>query len=173
MAKLRIEASLRPSGASLRTIGRELRDMDSRKVTGIFRDALEPAAAPFVRAVKASALAIPVTGVKQTGLRARIAACAETATWGTGRTVNVAVQVNGSRMPEGEKGLPLYMEGVAGGRINHARWRHPVYQTARNPDTWVQQAPHPYFHQAADGFGRAGGEALKVALEDITRQLNG
>jgi hypothetical protein len=163
MAKLRIEASLRPSGASLRTIGRELRDMDSRKVTGIFRDALEPAAAPFVRAVKASALAIPVAGTKQTGLRARIAACAETATWGTGRTVNVAVQMNPQRMPRGEMALPLGMEGAK-------RWRHPVYG---DREVWVTQAPHPYFHQAADGFGRAGGEALKASLDDITRQLNG
>ncbi len=171
MARLRIEAALRPSGASLRTIGRELRDMGQRKVTGLFRDALEPAAAPFVRAVRASALAIPATGEKHTGLRARIAACAETATWGQGRTVNVAVQVNPGRMPEGERGLPLYMEGVPGGRINHARWRHPVY------GRWLPGQPdqpsHPFFFQAASGFGGAGGEALKASLEDITRKLNG
>lgn len=171
MAKLRIEASLSSRGASLRTIGRELRDMDARKVTGIFKDALEPAAAPFVAAVRSSALAIPVTGEKHTGLRARIAACAETATWGTGRTVNVAVQMNPARMPPGEFGLPLYMEGVhTPGRIDHARWRHPVY------GRWLPNQPnqpsHPYFHQAADGYGRAAGEALKGALDDITRQLN-
>jgi hypothetical protein len=173
MAKLRIEAHLGPRGASLRTIGRELRGMDQRKVTGLFRDALEPVARSFVPRVRASALAIPVTGTKQTGLRARIAVCAETATWGTGREVNVAVQINPKRMPPGEMGLPLYMEGVAGGRINHARWRHPVFQTARNPDTWVQQPAHPFFYPAVSGFGRAGGEALKASLEDITRQING
>jgi hypothetical protein len=164
VAKLRIEASLRPSGASLRTIGRELRGMDARKVTGIFKDALEPAAAPFVRAVRASVLAIPVIpGGKHTGLRARIAGCAESATWGTGRTVNVAVQMNPQRMPPGELALPLGMEGAK-------RWRHPVYG---DREVWVTQAPHPYFYQAADGFGRAAGEALKASLEDITRQLNG
>jgi hypothetical protein len=173
MPRADIRVDLGARGATLRTIARELRGMDQRKVTGLFRDALEPAAVPFVRAVRASALAIPVTGEKHTGLRARIAACAETATWGQGRTVNVAVQINPGRMPEHEKGLPLYMEGVPGGRINHARWRHPVFQTARNPDTWVQQPPKPYFYQAADGYGRAAGAAIQSALDDITRQING
>jgi hypothetical protein len=172
MARLRLDVGLRPRGASLQTIGRELRAMDDRKVKRLFRDALEGAAPPFVRAVRASALAIPVTGEKQTGLRARIAACAETATWEQGRGVNVAVQINPKRMPPGEMGLPLYMEGVAD-RRRHNRWRHPVYQTPRNPDTWVTQLPHPFFYPAASGFGRAGGEALKGALEDITRKING
>jgi hypothetical protein len=174
MAKLRLEVGLQSRGASLRTIGRELRDMDQRKVTGLFRDAIEPVARRYVPRVRASVMAIPVIPEgKQTGLRARIAACAETATWGTGREVNVAVQVNPQRMPEHEKGLPLYMEGVAGGRINHARWRHPVFQTPQNPDTWVQQPSHPFFGRATDGYGRAAGDALKAALEDITRKING
>ena len=128
MAHADIRVNLGPRGASLRTVARELRGMDQRKVTGLFRDALEPAAQPFVRAVRASALAIPVIPEgKQTGLRARIAACAESATWGTGREVNVAVQINPQRMPPGEKALPLGMEGAK-------RWRHPVYG---NRENWV------------------------------------
>ena len=35
MARLRLDVGLRSQGASLRTIGRELRDMDERKVTGM------------------------------------------------------------------------------------------------------------------------------------------
>jgi hypothetical protein len=66
-------------------------------------------------------------------------------------------------MPAREMSLPLMMEGAK-------RWRHPVYGNTGN---WVQQAPRPYFYQAASGFGRAGGDALKAALEDITRQING
>jgi hypothetical protein len=171
VAKLRLEVGLRSRGASLRTIGRELRDMDERKVTGIFRDALEPVARRYVPRVRASVMAIPVIPEgKQTGLRARVAACAETATWGSGREVNVAVEINPQRMPPGEMGLPLYMEGIPGGRINHARWRHMVYG---NPDVWVTQESHPYFDRGVAGYGRAGGEALKAALEDITRKFNG
>src|SRR5437879_2667815 len=93
MARMRLEVGLRSQGASLRTIGRELRDMDDRKVTGLFRRALMGASKPYVRAVKVSAMAIPTTGEKHTGLRARIADCAETATWGQGRQVNVAVEI--------------------------------------------------------------------------------
>lgn len=170
MARLRLEVGLLLQGASLRTIGRELRDMDARKVTGLFKDALQRAAPPFVAAVRASALAIPTTGEKHTGLRARIAGCAETATWGAARTVNVAVEINPKRMPSGELGLPLYMEGVID-KARHNRWRHPVY--GRSEDPWVQQPSHPFFYQAASGFGRAGGEALKGVLEDVTRKLSG
>jgi hypothetical protein len=128
--------------------------------------------------VRASVLAIPTTGEKHTGLRARIALCAEQASWeptSPPRSVAVAVEMNPKHMPPGELGLPLYMEGVytpaSRGKINHARWRHPVY--GRSEDPWVQQPSHPYFYAPASGFGRAGGEALKASLEDITRQING
>jgi hypothetical protein len=170
MARLRLEVGLQSRGASLRTIGRRLRDMDDRKVKDLFRGALEPAARTFVPRVRASALAIPTKMEgEQTGLRARIAACAETATWEQGRGVNVAVLINPKRMPPRELGLPLYMEGVVD-KARHNRWRHPVYG---NREVWRGQPSHPFFYQAASGFGRAGGEALKGALEDITHQLNG
>jgi hypothetical protein len=83
--------------------------------------------------------------------------------------VSVAVQIQPRRMPDREKGLPLYMEGVAEGR--HDRWRHPVF--GRSKDPWKQQDSHPYFYRAASGFGRASGEAMRRALDDITRQING
>jgi hypothetical protein len=71
--------------------------------------------------------------------------------------------MNPKDMPPGELSLPLGMEGVK-------RWRHPVYG---NREVWVTQAPHPYFQQAAAGFGPAAGLALRASLEDITRQING
>ena len=172
MAQARVRMNLGHSGANLSTIGRELRDMTDAKVTGLFRKRLEDAAAPFVPLVRASALAIPTTGEKHTGLRARIAGCAEVASWEAGRAAHVAVEINPARMPAGEMGLPLYMEGVVGpGRINHARWRHPVY------GRWLPNQPnqpsHPYFHRAADGFGPAARNALEKALGDITGQISG
>jgi hypothetical protein len=173
MARADIRVDLGARGASLRTIARELRGMDDAHVRALFRRRMGDAAKPFPRAVRASVLAIPVTGKKHTGLRARIALCAETASWESAvtRSASVAVEMNPKRMPPGEMGLPLYMEGVPGGRINHARWRHPVY------GKWLPGQPnqpsHPYFYQAASGFGRAAGEALKVALDDITKQISG
>lgn len=161
--RISLRVNLRSSGADLRTIGRELKAMDDRKVTDLFKRRLEPVARTFVPLVQASVMAIPTTGTKHTGLRARIAACAQTATWGHGREVNVSVEMNPKKMPPGELSLPLGMEG-------EKRWRHPVYG---NREEWVTQPPHPYFYQAADGYGRAAGDALRAALEDITWQVNG
>jgi hypothetical protein len=171
MARAEIRIDLGEQGATLRVFARQLRDMDERKVTGIFRDALEPVAKRFVPLVQASALAIPTTGTRHTGLRARIAACAETATWGSGREVDVAVEIDAHRMPDGEKALPLYMEGVGVGHRGDVRWRHPVF--GRDKDPWVQQPAHPYFYQAVAGYGPAAGQALRAAVDDITRQING
>jgi hypothetical protein len=120
--------------------------------------------------VRASALAIPTTGKKHTGLRARIAATAAVASWDSGpREVNVAVEIQPWKMPPHEMGLPLYMEGVAAGR--HDRWRHPVF--GRDKDPWKQQPSHPYFYRAARGYGPAAGVAMQRALDDITSQING
>jgi hypothetical protein len=172
MAQASVRVGVGSQGADLRTISRELRRMDDAKVTGIFKRRLGDAARPFVPRVQASALAIPTTGKKHTGLRARIAACAEVASWDSGpREVAVAVEIQPQHMPWGEHALPLYMEGVGVGRRGDRRWRHPVF--GRNKDPWEQQDPHPYFDRAARGFGPAAGVAMQRALDDITRQLNG
>ena len=172
MADATVRTSVRTRGnVDLRAISRDLRAMKDRKVKDLFRRHLEPAAARFVPRVRAAVLAIPTTGEKHTGLRARIAACAEVASWESGlREVNVAVEMNPKRMPWGELSLPLNMEGVGVGRRGDRRWRHPVYG---NDDVWVQQPSHPYFYPAARGFGPAARDALGRALDDITRQLGG
>jgi hypothetical protein len=182
-ASLRVET--RTTGADLRAVARELRQMNDRKVKDLLKRKLEDAARPFVPRVRASVMAIPTTGEKHTGLRARIADCAQVASWEPKpRQVSVAVEMDPKRMPMGELALPLRMEGVAS-RTAHrtdARWRHPVYGTPEAEAAvrghgrgwvWVTQPPHPYFYQAAAGYGRAAGDAVKAALEDITRQING
>ena len=130
MARARIEMDLGSRGANLRTIGRELRNMDAAKVTGIFKKALEDAARPYPMRVRASALAIPVKeDGKHTGLRARIAQCATQTSWTTGREAGVSVWMDTRRMEPDYRTLPLYMDGVAAGpsRRGYTRWRHPVY----------------------------------------------
>lgn len=171
-ADIRVDLGAR--GANLRTIARELRGMDSRKVKGIFKDALEGAARPYPMRVRASALAIPVKeNGKHTGLRARIAGCVELSSGTDARSAYASVWVNPFKMLPDYTSLPLYMEGVKEGSRNHnySRWRHPVYGHSTRP--WVPQSSHPYFYGPVTPLGRAAGEALKVALEDITRQLNG
>ena len=172
MAQARLEVDASSRGANLRTIARELARMDDATVKAIFKRRLEDAARPFVPAVRASALAIPVkVDGRHTGLRGRIAACAQVASWETGaRQVNVAVEIQPQHMPNHEKGLPLYMEGVPD-KGRHERWRHPVF--GRREDPWVQQPPKPYFYRAANGYGRASAAAMQSALDDITRKING
>ena len=174
MARARIEMDLGSRGANLRTIGRELRNMDAAKVTGIFKKALEDAARPYPMRVRASALAIPVKeDGKHTGLRARIAQCATQTSWTTGREAGVSVWMDTRRMEPDYRTLPLYMDGVAAGpsRRGYTRWRHPVF--GRREDLWVQQEAHPYFSRAVEPLGPAAGIALRGALEDVTRQLSG
>lgn len=170
-----IRVSLGSRGASLHVIARELRGMDSRRVKGIFRHALEDAARPYPRRVRASILAIPVKeGGKHTGLRARIAGCVELSSGTDAKSAYASVWINPLKMLPDYTSLPLYMEGVSEGRRRrYDRWRHPVFRTERNPDTWVQEPAHPYFDAPVQPLGRAAGEALKAALEDITRQISG
>src|SRR6185503_741134 len=108
MAQARLEVDASSRGANLRTIARELARMDDAAVKATFKRRLEDAARPFVPAVRASALAIPTTGLKHTGLRGRIAACAEVTSWEPGaRQVSVAVEIRPDRMPPREMSLPL------------------------------------------------------------------
>jgi hypothetical protein len=167
MAQAGIELTTRSTGSDLRLIADELRAMDDAKVTRLFRDHLDAAAAKIVPRVRASALAIPVKGKKVTGLRGRIAEAVESKTGTQGRQAWGSVYVNVGRMPAGEMSLPLYMEGAK------PRWRHPVYGKRKDPNDWVRQSAHPYFYVVAREFGPAAGEELRRALEDITRQLGG
>lgn len=179
MAEAQIRLDTRQTGADLRTIADALRRMDAAKVTTLFRQKLDDAAKPVVPAVRAAAVAIPAKGPKTTGLRARIAACIQSTSWAEppNRQAGVSVWVNVHHMPEGELSLPLMMEGAK-------RWRHPVYGTEAQAARatirghgrgwkWVDQTSHPYFYEEARKLGPAAGDALRRALEDITRQLEG
>lgn len=174
MAKADIHMRLGSRGASIGVIARELRRMDHRQVSGIFRDALEGAARPYPARVRASVLAIPTKPEgKHTGLRARIAQCVELSSGTDAKGAYASVWVNPVKMLPDYTTLPLYMEGVKLGSRgqNYSRWRHPVY------GKWLPGQPdqpsHPYFEEPTQPLGRAAGEALGKALDSITRQING
>lgn len=182
MGKARVELGLDTrGGTSLQAISRDLRRMDNAKLTGIFKKALESAAAPYPARVRASALAIPVKeNGKHTGLRARIALCASLASWTTGREAGVSVWIDPRKMEPDYKSLPLYMEGVTWERTKHrhdySKWRHPVFGTSSAgtfKGKWVTQASHPYFRRPVEPLGKEAEAALKAALADVTRQLDG
>jgi hypothetical protein len=166
-AELRM--NVRATGTDLQTIARKLRKMDDARVTELFRRKLEEAAGPVARRVQASALAIPVKDPERVPvLRPKIADTVDVSSWADvgNRQAGAAVFVNTAKMPARERALPLYMEGAK------PRWRHPVFGRRANPNDWQPQAPHPYFYGPARSFGPAAGEALKRAMDEVTRKLS-
>ena len=57
------------------------------------------------------------------------------------------------------------------GPINESGGRHPVFQTASNPDTWAYQPARPFFYISARGKTRqlreAGNRAIDAATSDL------
>jgi len=179
MARATVSMHLGHSGGSLAVISRELRRMDGRQVTTIFRQRLDVAARSYPMRIRAAALAIPVKPEgRHTGLRARIAGCVSYSSGidltGQEPKAYASLWIDPRKMEPDYKTLPLYMEGVREkvGRDNrgYSRWRHPVFG---DREVWRGQPSHPFFYPPADPFGRAADAAIREALGDITRKLNG
>lgn len=146
----------------------ELQRMNNDKITRLMRLRLRQTASPLLPQVRAAILNLPSKGTvpykQPPGLRLRIADCVEAWTFINGSIVQVGIAVNGARMPDGQKALPLYMEGAK------APWRHPVFGDYTN---WAVQAAHPYFYQAVSWYGPASRRTLENVANEITRKLNG
>jgi len=149
--------------AQLSVIVAQLNRMDERRVNSIIRGELSRAITPLLPAVRASIMNTPAHGPKHTGLRGRISNCVESWAKIEGPIVTAGVEVNSSRMPDGEKSLPLMLEG-------DKVWRHPIFGDRAH---WVGQASHPYFWQAVSFYGPASRRAVDAALDDIKAQISG
>jgi hypothetical protein len=103
-------------------------------------------------------------GALRAQIAATVSARARTGTYG----VQAEIRSAGSRMPAGEKNLPAYANA---GQARWRRWRHPVYQTARNPDTWVTQ-DWPSAHGWFDDTIRAAAPSFTAAAETAIRQTS-
>ena len=114
---------------------------------------------PFAPRVRAAILNTPAYGPKHTGLRVRIAGCVQTWVEIRGDLVSAGVEVNATRMPSGQKALPLYLNG------SKAPWRHPLFG---NRERWYGQAAHPYFDRAVALYGPASENAVRRAADRIT-----
>lgn len=147
-------------GQQLPALARRLRELGGapmrKRFTGTLRNSLKP----VVPAVRKSALAIPVHGVKHSGLRKRLAAATAYSVRATGRGAGAIVIVSAKRMPAGEKALPYYMEG-------QQPWRHRVY----GRDVWVTQEPHPFFYRIVDQQLPRIQKDLERMLDEIARDL--
>jgi hypothetical protein len=154
--------------AELSVLIAELHRMNNDQITRLMRLRLRQAASPLLPQVRSAILNLPSKGTvpyrQPPGLRLRIADCVEAWTWVNGPQVQVGIAVNGARMPDGQKALPLYMEGAK------APWRHPTFGDTGN---WVEQTPHPYFYSAVSWYGPASRRTLENVASEITRRLDG
>lgn len=154
--------------AQLRAVIAELSRQDSAAVTRKMRAQLAATARPFAPRVRAAILNIPSGGGvpyhQPPGLRARIAATVQVWASEDGGIVRVGVEINASLMPDGQKALPLYMDGAK------PRWRHPLFGDREH---WYQQgnAPHPYFYASIGPLGPASRLAMERVAEKIARQI--
>lgn len=154
--------------AELKTVIVELEAMGRERINGYVRRQLSLALRPFGPAVRAAIMNTPSKGTvpwppQEPGLRARIADCVETWAKIENGVVTAGIAVNSARMPDGQKSLPLMLEGVK-------PWRHPVFGDREN---WVGQESHPYFYDSVQMWGPASRLAIERALEQVTRALSG
>lgn len=150
-------------GKDLARIVRELRKAsDGKELVKQYRKELRAAAKPLVPAVRASIRAIPAASGQHTGLRQRMAKATTLTVKTSARRAQIAVRVDGRKMPAGEGSLPAYMDG------RKRPWRHPVYGNTR---VWVRQDPHPYFDRAIAPLAPLSRLAIRRATDAVTKQI--
>lgn len=150
-------------GKDLARIVRELRKTgDGKTLVKQYRKDLRAAVKPMVPAVRASIRAIPAASGQHTGLRQRMAKATALTVKTSGRKAEIAVRVDGRKMPSGEGALPAYMDG------RKRSWRHPVYGNTR---VWVRETPHPYFDRAIAPLVPRSKAAIRRATTAVTKQI--
>jgi hypothetical protein len=149
------------TGVDLREISKALRAQNTAAVTKRFRKELRYAAAPFVPAVRAAISNIPVKGQSSSGLRSRLSRAVTLLVRVSGKNARVSVLMSTAKMPDGQKALPAYMEGVK------SPWRHPVFED-HDSDNWVEQPAHPYFFNTVRDMSTAGKAAVNRVVNQIT-----
>lgn len=145
----------------LRGISRELKAAPSALRTDLRRN-IVAAVEPMKKQVQRNAFNIPAKGDRHTGLRVRIMRATTIKTRFTARTTLVRLWVDPSKMPEGQKKLPVYMEG-------ERAWRHPVYG---HKNTWVTQPSHPYFAPAVPAHLPGVNAGVVAALDKTATRLS-
>ncbi|MFJ9114484.1 hypothetical protein ACIRJO_02930 [Streptomyces sp. NPDC102394] len=147
----------------LQRIARELRRMDDAELKKRFGRELRAAARPMVPAVRQAIRQIPSKQpYSASGLRGRMAKAVKLEVRTTGRQAGVRLRVDGRKMPDHEKSLQAYMEGVK------RPWRHPVYG---NREVWVKQDPSPYFYKTVEPLGMRARQGVNRAIDGITRDI--
>ncbi len=168
-------------GQQWERVQRQLRaSADGAALRKALRDRIRAAAKPVQTELAASVRAVHVTGARGGGSAQRLAhgktpAAAKKRGGGLRETVARALQikfadkgpragvrlrVDGTKLPDGQKGLPKYLDG-------QGRWRHPVF--GRVADAWVEQKGQPWWRPVIEkhmaGIRREVTEAAREAIE--------
>jgi hypothetical protein len=148
-------------GESLRRVSRELRAVGAGKeIKKQLSKEIRAAARPLVPLVRASISSIP-SGHDGT-LRKAMAKATRLDIKTVGKNAQVAVRVDGRKMPPHQGSLPAYMEGTK------PRWRHPLYG---NRKKWFGQPPHPYFYRVVKPAGIRARVGVYRALDNVSKQI--
>lgn len=153
---------------------RELRELirdlnqyaDGKQVKKRLRRQLKETSSAVVPAVRAAVKRIPSKGENarrgRPSLRSRLSAAAQMRIRISKASVAITALMNPAKMPDGQGGLPAYMEGT------QPRWRHPLFG---NTDYHYDQSPHPYFFPAVAPFGSQVEEAVINVADEIRKDL--
>lgn len=177
--------TLAVTGVDLKDFARKLRAAKNGKaLRAKVGRALRDAAKPVVADVKASVMAVSVTGARGGGskrregtfrahrprartprggfgLRATIARGAKSSVRFSGKRVGLRIFMDNSHMPRSQRNLPSHLDNPRG-------WRHPVFG---NRSTWVTQRGEPYFRRVMVRHTPRVREVVRRAVSDALREL--
>lgn len=152
------------SAKELKQIAAQLRRMDNPTIKQEFRRELRAAAKPMVPAVRQAIRDIPSNRpYRSDGLRGRMSKAVKLEVKTTGRQAGVRIRVDGRKMPNHEKSLQAYMEGVK------RPWRHPVWG---NREVWVRQDPKPYFYKTVEPLGTRSRQNVNRAIDRVAQKIS-
>ena len=152
------------TGKDLKRIGAELRRMNNKELKKEFSQELRAAARPMVPAVRQAIRQIPSRrGYTADGLRGRMSKATKLEVRTAGKDAGVRIRVDGRKMPNREKALQSYMEGVK------KPWRHPVFG---NREVWVKQDPKPYFFKTVRPLGLASRVQVNKAIDRVAKKIS-
>lgn len=147
----------------LKRIAAELRRMDNPELRKRFGKELRQAAKPMVPAVRKAIREIPSKrAYTAAGLRGRMSKAVKLEARTTGKDAGVRIRVDGRKMPNREKSLQSYMEGVK------RPWRHPVFG---NTEVWVRQEPKPYFFRTVEQLGRQTRQDVNKVIDQVAKDI--
>jgi len=150
-------------GEHLERIVKALLEVGDGGLARELKSELRKAARPMVPKVRA-AIMQQIPSQHDGSLRRAMAAATRSQFRAAGTQAGITIKVDGSKMPDGKKALPSYMEG------RKRPWKHPVYG---NRNVWVRQADHQYFFKTVEPMGADVKKNMDAIAQRIAKKLEG